>query len=120
MAQDNILDYIYIGYGHLLKCFNQPWLSLQQRSIYFYLAFNVIHDKFQSAVAPNGLIAVLDGRYKGNRHNRSMLAGSNSVTKLNNHSYTPHHEPVYLYGDSAYHLRVHLQKCPLFFDYKKF
>ena len=43
--------------------------------------------KFQSVVAPNGLIANLYGPVEGRRHDSGMLAMSRLLQKLRQHSY---------------------------------
>ena len=45
--------------------------------------------KFQSVVAPNGLIANLYGPVEGKRHDSGMLAESGLLTDLQQHSFTP-------------------------------
>ena len=65
--------------------------------------------KFQSVVAPNGLIANLAGPYEGRKHDAGMLADSGLLNQLQVHSFTPAGNPLCIYGDPAYPLRVHLQ-----------
>lgn len=65
--------------------------------------------KFQSVVAPNGLIANLFGPVEGRRHDSAMLAMSGLLPKLETHSISPAGQSLCLYGDPAYPLRVHLQ-----------
>lgn len=67
--------------------------------------------KFQSVVSPNGLIANLYGPCEGKRHDSGMLAESELLRKLQNHSFNLQGEPLCIYGDPAYPLRVHLQSC---------
>lgn len=65
--------------------------------------------KFQSVVAPNGLIANLFGPVEGRKHDSGMLADSNLLNHLNQHSFDTNGNPLCIYGDPAYPLRVHLQ-----------
>ena len=65
--------------------------------------------KFQSVVAPNGLIANLFGPVEGRRHDSGMLADSELLRELMLHSFSPNGTPLCIYGDPAYPLRVHLQ-----------
>ncbi|XP_065656915.1 uncharacterized protein LOC105845632 isoform X2 [Hydra vulgaris] len=65
--------------------------------------------KFQSVVAPNGLIANLFGPVEGCRHDSSMLASSNLYNLLLQNSVRPNGDPLCIYGDLAYPLRTHLQ-----------
>ena len=65
--------------------------------------------KFQSLVIPNGLISNLYGPVEGIRHDSGMLAMSNLLTQLQQYAHTPNGNPLCLYGDPAYPLRVHLQ-----------
>ena len=65
--------------------------------------------KFQSVVIPNGLICNLYGPVEGCRHDSGMLAESRLLDQLQLHAYTPNGEPLCIYGDPAYPLRVHLQ-----------
>lgn len=144
MATNKIMEHIYDNFSHLLKQFNQPWLSRQELSVFaaaihakgaplencwgfidgtvrpvcrpqenqriVYNGHKRVHGiKFQSVVAPNGLIAMLDGPYEGKKHDSGMLADSGLLTKLNNHSFSPAGDPLCIYGDPAYPLRVHLQ-----------
>ena len=64
--------------------------------------------KFQSVIAPNGLIAVLDDPYEGRKHNSGMLTDSGLFTRLKNISFDQCNQPLSVYGDPAYLLRVHL------------
>ena len=43
------------------------------------------------------------------RHDASMLADSGLLDNLEQHSYSPDGNPLCIYGDPAYPLRVHLQ-----------
>ena len=65
--------------------------------------------KFQSVVAPNGLIANLYGPVEGRRHDSGMLAESRLLTSLQEHSFSPNGQPLCIYGDPAYPMRIHLQ-----------
>lgn len=65
--------------------------------------------KFQSIVAPNGLIANLFGPVEGRRHDSGMLAESGLLADLQRHSFSPLGQPLCVYGDPAYPLNIHLQ-----------
>jgi len=65
--------------------------------------------KFQSVVAPCGLIANLFGPVEGRRHDSGMLAMSGLLDKLQQHSFDPYGNILCIYGDPAYPLRPHLQ-----------
>ena len=65
--------------------------------------------KFQSVVAPNGLIVNLFGPIEGRRHESAMLAQSGLLPELQQHSHTPNGRTLCIYGDPAYPLRIHLQ-----------
>ena len=65
--------------------------------------------KFQSVVAPNGLIANLFGPVEGRKHDSSMLALSNLYHALVQYSIRPNGGVLCIYGDPAYPLRVQLQ-----------
>ena len=65
--------------------------------------------KFQSVVAPNGLIANLFGPVERKRHASGMLADSGLLNKLQQHSFDTGGRPLCIYRDPAYPLRVHLQ-----------
>ena len=65
--------------------------------------------KFQSVVAPNGLIANLYGPIEGKRHDSGMLAMSRLLGKLQTHSHGVNGNLLCIYGDPAYPLRPHLQ-----------
>ena len=67
--------------------------------------------KFQSVVAPNGLIANLFGPVEGRRHDSALLAMSGLLNQLEQRSVAPNGNPLCLYGDPAYPHRLHLQ-CP--------
>ena len=67
--------------------------------------------KFQSVVAPNGLIANLYGPIEGRRHDAAMLAMSGLMGELEQYSFAPDGEALCIYGDPAYPHRIHLQ-CP--------
>ena len=66
--------------------------------------------KFQSVVAPNGLIANLYGPVEGRRHDSAMLAMSNLLPQLAQHSFNPNGQPLCIYGEPAYPHRLHLQR----------
>ncbi|KAK3714768.1 hypothetical protein QZH41_007490 [Actinostola sp. cb2023] len=65
--------------------------------------------KFQSVVAPNGLIANMYGPVEGRRHDSGMLASSGFLQSLSTNSHNTAGQPLCVYGDPAYPLRVHLQ-----------
>ena len=65
--------------------------------------------KFQSLVAANGLIANMFGPVEGKRHDSGMLTDSGLLNKLQQHSFDSNGNPLCIYGDPAYPLRVHLQ-----------
>ena len=65
--------------------------------------------KFQSVVAPNGLIANMFGPVEGKRHDSGMLAQSNLLNQLQTWSFSQNNQPLCIYGDPAYPLRIHLQ-----------
>ena len=82
-------------------------------SIHQRLLFNGhkrVHSiKYQSVVTPNGLICNLYGPVEGRRHDSGMLAESNLLNQLQQYAYTPNGDPLCIYGDPAYPLRIHLQ-----------
>ncbi len=65
--------------------------------------------KYQSVVTPNGLIANLYGPVEGRRHDSAMLAMSDLLPQLEQHSFSPDGQALCIYGDPVYPLRVHLQ-----------
>lgn len=65
--------------------------------------------KFQSVVAPNGLIANLYGPVEGKRHNSGPLADFGLLNYLSRYCFAPDGTPQCIYGDAAYPLRMHLQ-----------
>ena len=66
--------------------------------------------KFQSVVAPNGLIASMFGAVEGRRHDSGMLVDSGLLQELSHYSFAPDGTPLCVYSDPAYLLRVHLQR----------
>ncbi|XP_066928992.1 uncharacterized protein [Clytia hemisphaerica] len=64
--------------------------------------------KFQSVVAPNGLIANLFGPMEGRRHDCALLNASGLLQDLQNFSNDPAGNPLCIYGDPAYPIRAHL------------
>ena len=62
-----------------------------------------------SLVTPNGITTNLHGPFEGCRHDSGMLAYSGLLQQLEQHPYNLYEEPMCLYGDPAYPLRVHLQ-----------
>ncbi|XP_028410552.1 uncharacterized protein LOC114533250 [Dendronephthya gigantea] len=65
--------------------------------------------KFQSVTLPNGIIANMFGPVEGKKHDAGMLADSGLLNDLENHAFSADGEPMCIYGDPAYPLRVHLQ-----------
>lgn len=65
--------------------------------------------KFQSVVAPNGLVTNMFGPVEGRRHDSAMLAQSGLLPQLQQHSCAPNGRILCVYGDPAYPLRRHLQ-----------
>ena len=66
---------------------------------------NVHAIKFQSVVAPNGLVANLYGPAEGKRHDSGMLAMSGLLDALQRYSVSPYGNTLCIYGDPAYALR---------------
>ncbi|CAC5395948.1 unnamed protein product [Mytilus coruscus] len=64
--------------------------------------------KFQSVVAPNGLVANLFGPIEGRRHDSGMLRESGLMNQLEGTMNRVDGTPYSLYGDPAYPLRPHL------------
>ncbi|XP_066928677.1 uncharacterized protein [Clytia hemisphaerica] len=64
--------------------------------------------KFQSVVAPNGLIANLYGPMEGRRHDCALLNASGLLQDLQNFSNDAAGNPLCIYGDPAYPIRAHL------------
>ena len=65
--------------------------------------------KFQSIVAPNGMIANLYGPVESKRQSIDVLAIPDLPTQLQLHTRTPDGNHLCLYGDPAYPLRILLQ-----------
>ena len=66
---------------------------------------NVHAIKFQSVVAPNGLVANLYGPVEGKRHDSGILAMSGLLDALQRYSVSPYGNTLCIYGDPAYALR---------------
>ena len=66
--------------------------------------------KFQSVVAPNGVIANLYGPVEGRGYDSGMLVESNLLPLLQQHCHRAIGSPVCIYRDPAYSLRAHLQR----------
>ena len=64
--------------------------------------------KFQSVVAPNGLIAKLYGPVEGRRYDSGMLGDSGLFCDLQQYAHGPNNNIPCLYGDPAYPLRPQL------------
>ncbi|PFX18686.1 hypothetical protein AWC38_SpisGene16916 [Stylophora pistillata] len=65
--------------------------------------------KFQSVVAPNGMIANLFGPVEGKRHDSAMLWMLGLLCQLEQYSFNQTGQPSCIYGNLAYPLRMHLQ-----------
>ena len=88
----------------------RPICRPQEHQRVVYNGHKRVHSiKFQSVVAPNGLIANLAGPFESRKHDAGMLAESGLLNQLQVHSFTPAGAPLCIYGDLAYPLRVHLQ-----------
>ena len=84
--------------------------SMNQRAV--YNGHKRVHSlKFQSVLAPNGMIANLFGPVEGRRHDATMLMMLGLLDELQQFSYAPNGEALCTYGDPAYPLRQQLQ-CP--------
>ena len=82
----------------------------EKRWICFMCSLDVYsHVVYSHVVVPNGLIANLFGPVEGRRHDSGMLAMSGLLPMLENHCVSPTGQPLCVYGDPAYPLRVHLQ-----------
>ena len=91
-----------------LRAISRP--GVNQKTV--YNGHKKVHAlKFQSAVLPNAIIAHMYGPVEGKRHDCSMLRMSHLLTKLSLNAWDTNGNPLYLYGDPAYPLRIHLQ-CP--------
>ena len=88
----------------------RPVARSRQNQRVLYNGHKRVHSiKFQSVVAPNGMIANLFGPVEGKKHDSGMLALSGLLPKLQQHSFAPNGNPQCIYGDPAYPLRLHLQ-----------
>lgn len=65
--------------------------------------------KFQSFTLPNGMIANMYGPLEGRKHDAGMLTDSGLLNDLQRFAYSTTGQPMCLYGDPAYPLRIHLQ-----------
>ena len=65
--------------------------------------------KFQSVMAPNGIVVNLSGPYAGKKHDSGMLADSGLLPLLRQKMNKANGEAFCLYGDPAYPLSHHLQ-----------
>ena len=65
--------------------------------------------KYQSVVAPNGMIANLFGPVEGRRHDSGLLAESGLLRLLQLHSHDGQGNTLCIYGDPAYPIRPQLQ-----------
>ena len=82
--------------------------SREQRVL--YNGHKRVHSiKFQFVVTPNGLIANLSGPYEGRKHDAGMLRDSGLLPLLQQHAHGNNGNPLCIYGDMAYPLRIHLQ-----------
>ncbi|KAM7436750.1 hypothetical protein ABFA07_013482 [Porites harrisoni] len=63
--------------------------------------------KFQSVMAPNGIIAHLFGPIEGRRHDAFMLGESNLLPLLER-MVKPNGDPYVVYGDPAYGITRHI------------
>lgn len=87
----------------------RPLCRPGQQQRLFYNGHKRVHSlKFQSVVAPNGLIANLYGPIEGRRHDCALLAASGLLEKLHQNSYSPTGQMLCIYGDPAYPLRPQL------------
>ena len=78
-----------------------------QRTV--YKGHKKIHAiKFQSVVAPNGLIANSFGTEESRRPDSGMLGDSGLLRKLQQHAYGPNRNILCIYGDPVYPLRQQL------------
>ena len=143
MISNKAMNIIYDDWGHLLRSFEQEWLSPENLSNYanivhqrgaplpncwgfvdgtvrricrpgvnqrvMYNGHKKIHAiKFQSVVAPNGMVANMFGPVEGKRHDATMLVRSELLTLLQVHSRAPDDTLLCIYGDPAYPLRPQL------------
>ncbi|XP_028418307.1 uncharacterized protein LOC114543582 [Dendronephthya gigantea] len=88
----------------------RPICRPRQNQRLVYNGHKKVHSlKFQSVVVPNGMIANLYGPVEGKRHDAGMLAESGLLQTLEAQAFSTRGDPMCLYGDPAYPLRVHLQ-----------
>jgi len=84
--------------------------SQHQRAV--YNGHKRVHAlKFQSVVAPNGLIANMFGPMEGRRHDCALLRESGLLQDLQVHSIDQFGRNLCIYGDPAYPIRPQLM-CP--------
>ena len=135
-----VMNVTHENFRHLLHRFNQPLLSQQNleqgkeaalrncwefvdgtvHKVYrpneriltiLYNEHKREHDlKFQSVVVPNGLIVNLYGPVKGRRHNSGILAESNLLPLLQQHSHRANGSLLCIYCEPTYPLRAHLER----------
>ena len=120
MVSNTMLSYVFDNWCHLLRTFDQNWLSREnlqrfaniihekdapldncwgfvdgtvrrvcrpgRNQIVLYDRHKKVHGiKFQSVVAPNGMVANLYGHVEGRKHDTTMLVRSNLLANLQEH-----------------------------------
>ena len=84
----------------------RPLCKLDQNQRILYNGHKRVHGiKYQSVVAPNGLIASLFGPVEGRRHDSGMLVDSGLLQELSQYSFAPDGTPLCVYGDPAHPLQ---------------
>nr|XP_058949612.1 uncharacterized protein LOC131777344 [Pocillopora verrucosa] len=104
-------DVIHAKGAPLENCFGfidgtvRPIARPDQQQRIVYNGHKRVHSlKFQSVALPNGLIGNMYGPVEV-----SMLVDSNLLHELEQNAFSPTGEPMCVFGDPAYPLRVHLQ-----------
>ncbi|CAB3999509.1 Hypothetical predicted protein [Paramuricea clavata] len=117
LLTNRVIDYIFDTHGYLISEWNETILNpvamqsyadaIARKGAPLDNCFGFVDGT--SVALPNGLIGHLFGPTEGRRHDAEILAESGLLQDLQNHAYSPTGQPLCIYGDLAYPLRVHLQ-----------
>ncbi|CAB3977936.1 Hypothetical predicted protein [Paramuricea clavata] len=106
---NHVIDYIFYTHGYLISEWNKTILNPVAMQSYADAIAIKGTPLDNGRNSPSNLLTRRKPTIEGRRHDAGILAESGLLQDLENHAYSPKGQPLCIYGDLVYPLRVHLQ-----------